>query len=196
MKITLVRHAEVDEAYHNRYNGHIDIELSPKGHEEAKHLAQKLQDKGYDAVFCSDLKRCRQTLEAFELDIKPVYTSMLREKSWGRHEGKRFDEIIETETFGYEDFEQWINALDGEAYPAYINRIKGFFTGFLPANPYEDVLVMTHAGVIRVLMHILQDISLEEAFSKNFAYSDYIYLDTDTWTFTEADKNLGETSCV
>lgn len=196
MKITLVRHAEVEEAYHKCYNGHIDIGLSSKGEKQAKQLARHLQDRSYCAVFCSDLKRCRQTLEHFTFDIKPVYTSMLREKSWGRHEGKTFDEIIVDEDFGYEDFEQWINALDGEAYPQYIARIKNFFKGFLPANPYENVLIMTHAGVIRVLIHILQEISLEEAFCQSFAYADYITLDTDTWQFTEDTKSLGDNQCV
>ena len=210
MEITLVRHAEVEEAYHKCYNGHIDIGLSSKGEEQAKQLARHLQDKSYCAVFCSDLKRCRQTLEYFKFDIKPVYTSMLREKSWGRHEGKTFDEIIASEDFGYEDFEQWINALDGEAYPQYIARIENFFKGFLPAkqaeavrganvssvNPYENVLIMTHAGVIRVLIHILQEIALEEAFCQSFAYADYITLDTDTWEFTEDTKSIGDNQCV
>ena len=202
MKITLVRHSEVDEAYHRCYNGHIDIGLSPRGKKEANLLGEHLKDETYDAVFCSDLKRCKQTLDAFKLKSKPVYTGALREKSWGRHEGKTFDEIIENEDFKYEDFEQWINSLDGEEYPAYIQRIKNFFKGFLPANPYENVLIMTHAGVIRVLMHILQEISLEEAFSKSFAYSNYVYLDTDSWTFTEKTKDFkeiegfGDTQCV
>lgn len=185
MLITLIRHADVDEAYHKCYNGHIDIELSPTGRAEAKYLSTIFKDKEFSAVFCSDLKRCKQTLEAFELDIKPVYTTMLREKSWGRHEGKTFDQIIEVEDFKYENFEQWIHALDGEEYPAYIQRVEGFFKGFLPASASGNVLVMTHAGVIRVLMHLLQDISLEEAFSKPFAYANYISLDTDTWTFSE-----------
>ncbi len=184
MLITLVRHAEVDEAYHHKYNGHIDISLSKKGRKQAQELAQRLQGKHYDAIFCSDLKRCKQTLQAFDLDLKPTYTSMLREKSWGCHEGKSFDEIIAMESFTYEDFEQWINALDGEAYGEYIQRIEDFFTRFLPeAAPYEHILVMTHAGVIRVLMHLFEKISLEEAFGRRFAYADHIILDTQTWSF-------------
>jgi len=190
MLVTLVRHAEVDEAYHKCYNGHIDIGLSAKGRSEAKQLALYFKEKKFDSVFCSDLQRCKQTLEVFELDIRPVYTQALREKSWGRHEGKTFDEIIENEDFKYENFEQWIRSLDGEGYTEYIRRIEVFFKGFLPASASGEVLVMTHAGVIRVLMHILQDISLEEAFSKPFSYASYITLDTDTWTFTE------ETRCV
>ena len=190
MLITLVRHAEVDEAYHKCYNGHIDISLSAKGIKEAQELARIFKEKDFDAVFCSDLKRCKQTLDAFTLNVKPVFTAMLREKSWGRHEGKNFDEIIQAEPFVYEDFQQWINALDGEAYPDYIKRVESFFKGFLPASTSGDVLVMTHAGVIRVLMHILEEIPLEDAFMKSFDYASYITLDTDTWEFSK------EVSCV
>ena len=185
MLITLVRHAEVDEAYHKRYNGHIDISLSKKGYTEAQALAEHFKGHSFNAIFCSDLKRCKETLDAFDLNVTPVYTQALREKSWGRHEGKSFDEIIESESFKYETFEQWINALDGEEYPAYIKRIEAFFKGFLIESSTGNVLVMTHAGVIRVLMHILTKITLEEAFSKPFAYANYITLDTDTWTFSK-----------
>jgi len=186
MLITLVRHGEVEEAYHKRYNGHINISLSSKGEAEAQQLAEHFKDKTFDAVFCSDLKRCRQTLDAFDLQgIRPVYTQALREKFWGRHEGKSFDEIIQSEAFSYENFEQWINALDGEDYTAYIKRVEAFFKGFLLESSSGNVLVMTHAGVIRVLMHLLKNISLEEAFCQPFAYANYITLDTLTWQFSK-----------
>ena len=89
----------------------------------------------------------------------------------------------------YVDFLQWINALDGEPYDAYIERIAAFFTRELPLTPYNNVLVVTHAGVIRVLMHLLRKISLEEAFSVDFPYGAYTTLNTSTWEF-------GEIQCV
>lgn len=185
MKITLVRHAEVQEAYHGCYNGHIDIALSQKGEAQAKALALGFARKDFDAVFSSDLKRCKETLDAFSLSVAPLYTQALREKSWGRHEGMSFEQIIANEAFVYEDFEQWISALDGEAYCEYIERIRTFFYDYLPRQPYENVLVMTHAGVIRILMHLVQNISLEEAFSRSFGYAGTISLDTQTWAFKE-----------
>lgn len=185
MLITLIRHAQVQEEYQQCYNGHIDISLSEKGKEDAKKLGLYFKGKNFDALFCSDLKRCKQTLAEFELNIKPVYTRALREKSWGRHEGKSFDEIIKSEEFEYENFEQWLNALDGEKFTEYIKRIENFFRGFLLANPYEHVLIITHAGVIKVLMYIFQNISLEEAFAKSFSYSSFLSLNTDNWSFTE-----------
>ena len=192
MTITLVRHGEVEEAYHRCYNGHNDIALSAKGREEAKVLADRLAPNTFDALYYSDLKRTTQTAKLINQKLKiknPRSTQKLREKSWGRHEGMTFDAIVSQEAFIYEDFLQWINALDGEPYPQYIHRIKTFFTQTLPQTGYNNVLVVTHAGVIRVLMHILQEISLEAAFSINFPYSAYTTLESETWEF-------GETVCV
>ena len=192
MTITLVRHGEVEEAYHRCYNGHNDIALSAKGIEEAKFLADRLAPNTFDALYYSDLKRTRETAELINQKLKiknPKSTQKLREKSWGRHEGMTFDAIAAQEAFVYEDFLQWINALDGEPYPQYIHRVKTFFTETLPQTGYNNVLVVTHAGVIRVLMHILQGISLEAAFSINFPYSAYTTIKSETWEF-------GETVCV
>jgi len=182
--ITLVRHGEVDEAYHRCYNGHNDIALSKKGREEAKALSKVLQHKTYDVIYSSDLRRCRETTEQIITSTHiPIYTTELREKSWGEHEGMTFDAIVQRDGLVYENFEQWITTLDGESYNLYIDRIKTFFTLTLPITPYNNALVITHAGVIRVLMHLLQNISLEEAFSINFPYSAYTTLDTETWEF-------------
>jgi len=196
MTITLVRHGEVDEAYHRCYNGHNDIALSKKGKEEAKRLARLLKGQTFDAIYSSDLRRCRETTQQIISTLytsthshihtstpSPIYTPALREKSWGRHEGMTFDAITQEEGLVYTDFLQWINTLDGEPYDSYIARIRTFFTETLLQTPYDDVLVVTHAGVIRVLMHLLQEISLEAAFSIDFPYSAYTTLDTDTWEF-------------
>lgn len=188
MIVTLVRHGEVEAAYQRCYNGHNDIGLSPQGKEQAQTLARRLEDHVFDAVFCSDLRRCRETLEPIIEERRlqtgdVIYTPKLREKSWGRHEGMTFDAIVEEEALKYEGFLQWITALDGEPYDAYISRIEAFFTRELPQEPYERVLVVTHAGVIRVLIHLLQNISLEAAFSVDFPYSAYTTLDTSSGEF-------------
>ena len=188
MIITLVRHGEVQEAYQQCYNGHNDIFLSAQGIGDAKKVGNLFQQQHFDAIYSSDLRRCQESTQHL---ITPsshpsvIYTPKLREKSWGRHEGMRFDDIVKRDGLLYEDFEQWIKALDGEDYGAYIARIKHFFTVELPQTKANTVLVITHAGVIRVLMHLLQNISLEEAFSTSFPYSAYITLDTDNWTFGE-----------
>ena len=185
MKITLVRHGDVDEKYHRCYNGHIDIGLSKKGEQEAMALAKLFSKREFDLVYCSDLKRTRETLNPFSQEKQAIYTEKLREKSWGKHEGMSFNEIVSEGEIEYENFLQWINALDGENYEAYVDRIKKFFLEFLIHKKVENILVVTHAGVIRVLIALVKKLSLEEAFSINVPYGGYIVFDTKMMSFSE-----------
>ncbi|RLA71946.1 MAG: histidine phosphatase family protein [Epsilonproteobacteria bacterium] len=188
MIITLVRHGEIDNDYLGCYNGHIDISLSTKGIAASKQLAEYFRGSKFDAIYSSDLIRCKETLspliENSKFNIKNlILTPLLREKSWGKHEGMTYDAITERDGLSYKHFEQWINALDGEPYDTYIARIRHFFLEFLPLEPYDSVLVMTHAGVIRVLYAIILELSLEKAFTLPFPYAAYTTLDTKTWQF-------------
>lgn len=190
MKITLLRHTEVDETYHKCYNGHIDIGLSKKGEEQAKLLAKEFEESSFDVVYCSDLKRTRDTLSPFIQVKQAIYTDKLREKSWGKHEGKTFESIISENEIKYKNFLQWIKALDGEDYEAYIQRVEEFFLQKLKTEKLNTVLVVTHAGVIRVLISLVKGISLEEAFSLDVAYGAYLVLDTKNMSFSEVKYKL------
>lgn len=173
MRIYFVRHAEVIEEYQGRYNGHIDIPLSDKGKADAKELAKKLSYIRFDKAFCSDLLRARQTIEAFDLDCEVVYTDRLREKSWGRHEGMSFDEITK-EGLEYRNFEQWIEDLDGEPLQEYAARIWEYFETVLLKEKGENILVVTHAGVIKMLVSLNEKMSLEETFGISLSYGGYL----------------------
>lgn len=183
MQITLVRHAEIEEKYHRCYNGAIDIDLSDKGVIQAKELAKYLDTQSYDAVFCSDLIRAKKTLEHSIHSKNAIYTPHLREKSWGKHEGMSFDAIIKQGEIEYIDFMQWIEALDGELYFEYIQRIKDFFFEYLPSHNKQNVLIITHAGVIRVLIALVQELSLEDAFSINIDYSSCVFYNVSSQSF-------------
>jgi len=180
MKITLVRHGEVEEKYIGCYNGHIDIGLSPKGYSDAKELANHFNASDFDAIFCSNLIRTKETIKQFiEID-KVIYTKELREKSWGEHEGMGFEEIISQTKLNYLGFEQWINALGGERPQEFISRVEKFFFDFLPQIEKENILIVTHGGVIKTFMHLIQGISLEEAFSTRLPYASYVVYNSET----------------
>ncbi|MCD6258278.1 MAG: histidine phosphatase family protein [Helicobacteraceae bacterium] len=183
MRITLVRHAEIEERYQRCYNGTIDIDLSEKGITQAKELASYLDTQSYDAVFCSDLLRAKKTLEHSLHAQDAIYTSQLREKSWGKHEGMSFDAIIAQGELEYIDFMQWIEALDGEEYASYIQRVREFFFDTLPSLNKQNVLVVTHAGVIRVLIALVQELSLEDAFSICIDYSSCVFYNVSSQSF-------------
>jgi len=185
MIITFARHGEVETPYIGCYNGHNSIGLSAKGRYEASYLADALSSKNFDAVFSSDLPRARETLHHFRWLENVYFTPELREKSWGKHEGMRYEEIVEHDGLIYHDFQQWISLLDGEPYEDFRQRVKQFFFKTLAAKPYSCVLVVSHAGVIRMLYALVLDLTLQEAFSLSFPYGAYTTFDTQTKKFTE-----------
>ena len=58
----LIRHGEVEDKYHRVFGGTIDMELSPRGHEQARTLADYLRDRRFDAIYASPMKRAQQTV--------------------------------------------------------------------------------------------------------------------------------------
>ncbi len=174
MKLTLLRHAEVQEKYLGCYNGHIDIGLSKKGYKDAKKLKQHFKASDFDSIFCSDLVRAKETLKQFIDSDDIIYTHKLREKSWGKHEGLDFDTIIAQKEVEYIDFAQWIDALDGEVEDIFTSRVNEFFFEYLPSLNKENILVVTHSGVIKSFIAILKNLNLEEAFNISIAYSSFV----------------------
>lgn len=169
MRLYLLRHASVDERYAGRYTGHIDIPLSQKGQMEAKEAAKSLQNIEFEGVYCSDLLRCRQTLEPLGL-ANVVYDKRLREKSWGEAEGMSYDEICESFGIVYESFEQFVGAVGGESVAEFERRVVEFFEE-LRSKKLTNALVVTHAGVIKTIVAKRRNMSLEEAFGLEVGYA-------------------------
>ncbi|MEA2110425.1 MAG: histidine phosphatase family protein [Campylobacterota bacterium] len=178
MTVTLLRHCAVIEKYDGCYNGHIDIPLSNSGVTHAKSLAKEFGEFNFDALFCSDLKRAKETLVALypqETHLHVNYSKALREKSWGVHEGLNFEQI--NRTIAYENFSQWLNALDGESIELFTKRITDFFFIELPKHNANHALIVTHAGVIKTLLSITKNISLQESFATPFDYGTYVTME-------------------
>jgi 2,3-bisphosphoglycerate-dependent phosphoglycerate mutase len=94
MKLVLVRHGESEWNKLNLFTGWTDVDLSEKGHEEAKQAGKILKDEGYDFDICytSYLKRAIHTLNHIldEMDRNwlPVKKSWkLNERHYGALQG-------------------------------------------------------------------------------------------------------------
>ena len=52
-RLFLLRHGEVETRYHRIFGGRIDMELSPRGHEQAKTLAAYLAGTHFNSIYVS-----------------------------------------------------------------------------------------------------------------------------------------------
>lgn len=85
-RLVCVRHGESEWNKENRFTGWSDVDLSAKGHEEAKQAGQTLKSQGYafDIAYTSVLKRAIHTLDHVLDGLDQVYLPVV--KSWKLNE--------------------------------------------------------------------------------------------------------------
>ena len=117
MKLVLIRHGESVWNLENRFTGWKDVDLSPKGMEEAKSAGKILKEMNlvFDVAYTSYLKRAIKTLnivleEMDELYI-PVYKSWrLNERHYGALQGLNKAETAKK--YGDEQGHIWRRSFD------------------------------------------------------------------------------------
>lgn len=117
MKLVLVRHGESEWNKLNLFTGWTDVDLSPKGHEEAAAAGRILKAEGYDFDVCytSYLKRAIHTLNHIldEMDRAwlPVIKSWkLNERHYGALQGLNKSETAEK--YGEDQVKIWRRSFD------------------------------------------------------------------------------------
>ena len=116
-KLVLLRHGESKWNLENRFTGWTDVDLSPRGIEEAKKAGDTLKAEGFvfDVAFTSVLKRAIRTLwivlDHMDLMWIPVHRSWrLNERHYGALQGLNKKETAEKH--GEEQVHIWRRSYD------------------------------------------------------------------------------------
>ena len=117
MKLVLVRHGESEWNKLNLFTGWMDVDLSEKGHEEAKAAGQLLKKEGYDFDVCytSYLKRAIHTLNHIldEMDrcwLPVIKSWKLNERHYGALQGLNKSETAAK--YGEDQVKIWRRSFD------------------------------------------------------------------------------------
>ena len=107
-RICLVRHGETAWNAERRLQGHLDIPLNEHGLAQAAATARSLGGERFDAAYCSDLTRARQTADAIasHLGLSLCQNAQLRERHYGVFQGLTYDEAQNQHPEAYRHFEQ------------------------------------------------------------------------------------------
>ena len=111
------------------FGGRIDMELSPRGREQAQTLANYLRRIPLDAIYASPMKRVQQTLAPLlaQTERKPTVLPGLREVDFGAWTGLNWEQV--KERFNLSAF-AWLEQLESggiaEAEPSagFRDRVK------------------------------------------------------------------------
>jgi alpha-ribazole phosphatase len=193
-KIYLIRHGETEGAETKRYKGHIDVPLSGNGIRQMERVAEYISAKvrkrgsaevtyelaslrasGISAVYTSDLSRAIKSAEiiAEPHGLKPIVTPELKERNFGAWEGMTFDEIKEKWP---DAFNAWaanplkFSPMGGESTSEARDRAMTAFKEILEGRSGETTAIVSHGGIIRIILCELLGIPLENIFRIDQGY--------------------------
>lgn len=163
-EIILIRHGTTAWNLEKRYLGHTDIGLLPEAKQELSWLREQCSDITCDALYCSDMLRCQQTLShiASSQMGQAKLDARLREIDFGQWEGLTYDQLKDNP-----QYRDWIDAPhevtppSGEPWTSFAARIDSFmeeclmsFSPILHSRSINvpKVAVITHGGVIRYIV--------------------------------------------
>jgi len=178
MKLTLVRHTSVDVPKGICY-GITDVPLAPTFRHEMEQVRQKLGSAKFDLVYTSPLNRCTSLASEIISNQLIQIDSRLTELNFGNWEMADWNVLYEL-IDGKKWFTDYVNTRcpNGESFIDLIHR-TGLFLDDLRTTSFSQVLVFTHAGIIRSMMCLLQHKTPEEAFHSPLEYGQIITFDLE-----------------
>lgn len=158
MLIGLLRHGEVEGG--SRFRGHTDDPLTATGLDQMR--AATNGEQRWGRVISSPLTRCSEFSSAFarQHSMPLSFDMRLKEMHFGAWEGRSAAELMAEDAEALERF--W---RDPEAYPppggeslaCFQARVLDAWNDILFAYAGQRVLIVTHGGVIRVLLcHVFE----------------------------------------
>ena len=157
MLIYVIRHGQTELNKKKIVNAEVDEPLAPEGTEQAKALVSTIP-KSVTHIYSSPLIRARQTAEILNLKKRPlsfheelteIRMGTLAGKSWENMEnGLELKKKHRTVKFNYRPY-------GGDSLRDVKKRLIHFLKMINEKHKDDEVLLVTHGGIIRVL-HFLE----------------------------------------
>ncbi|MEM9329027.1 MAG: alpha-ribazole phosphatase [Bacteroidota bacterium] len=161
MEIHLVRHTTPDVAEGVCY-GQTDLPLAQTFDEEAKRVKEQLPTQ-VDWVFSSPLGRCKRLASLLSEELELV--DELKEMNFGAWEMQAWSDIPKDELDPW--MRDFVNKAvpGGESMKLLSDRVNQWYERLLTMGE-GSVIIVSHAGPIRVILSTINDTPLEQAFKR------------------------------
>lgn len=173
MKLTAIRHTRVAVPAGVCY-GQTDVSLAESYKEELEQVKSVVANYSFDAVFCSPLKRCRLLAQDLFVPENIQLDQRLMELNFGAWEMQDWETISRTAEAQkwFDDFVE-VRCAGGESFRDQINR-TALFLDELNKQQHQQVVVVTHGGILRALNCLLEGVAPHEAFQTKIDYGQVI----------------------
>lgn len=159
----VARHGQTEWNAQNKVCGITDIDLTEKGIEQAKALALTVKDKNIDLILSSPLKRAVDTskIVADICNIPIQIDQRLIEQNYGIYEGvdRKYEDFLDNKrNFAY-------RYPNGESMMQVAYRIYGLIDEIKEKYKNDNILIISHGGVCRIINTYFRDMTNEEFFN-------------------------------
>ena len=153
--IVLARHGQTAFNAERRFQGRLPVPLDATGREQAAALAEAAAGHGLAVLWCSPLRRARETADvvAARLGLEPREDERFAETDTGDWTGRSFAEVQAAEPEAFAAFERADPGFafpGGESYAAQAERVRAGLEGV--RGGARPALVVCHRGVIRLAL--------------------------------------------
>lgn len=164
--IYLVRHGQTKWSLLERAQGHRRVPLNKTGRKQAKSVAKRFKNKRIDVIYSSPLLRTKQTAQIiaqgrpviFEKDLRECYHAKLEGLTY-RQIRKKFPSLVDPKKRI-----DWRPPGKGETIRELQKRSVNIFKKLLQNNRGKQIMIVTHGGVARSMIHWLHGGKLEDIF--------------------------------
>ncbi len=182
MKVILIRHGECSTG--GCYTGRKStVSLNRLGEKQITEIDINISSEA--KLYCSALTRAKESAEIicsrFNLN-NPIIDNRIDELDFGVWEGLNYTQIMEKYS---EIANVWyqnpfdVTPPNGEHYRDFIDRIREFWNTICKTD-IQEVVIVTHGGVIQVLSTIINRDRLENRWEYNLDRGSYRFYQVDT----------------
>jgi broad specificity phosphatase PhoE len=174
--ILFIRHAETDMA--GTFCGHSNPPINARGRQQIQQLRSALDGEEVECIFTSDLERAASTAGtlADTLGVPCITKRNLREINFGSWEGLTWQQIQEQdEAYARRWTESYPNlpAPGGESFADFQNRVIAEVTEIFNSNDRRQAAVVTHGGVMRVVLQEMCGLAENQAWELTKPYCSF-----------------------
>jgi len=168
-----IRHAETDLA--GTFCGHSDPPINSRGYAQIERMISRHPSETFDAIYTSDLRRAVETATplAQALGLQVIISTQLREIHFGDWEGLTWAEIEQRDpSYARRWMEAFptLSAPNGEALAHFEQRVLEEVERLQSLAEDKRIAVVTHAGVMRVVLQKLLGYSQQRAWDLTHGY--------------------------
>jgi 2,3-bisphosphoglycerate-dependent phosphoglycerate mutase len=176
-QLILLRHGQSQWNLENRFTGWVDVELSPKGEEEARAAGLLLKNFQIDIVFTSVLQRAIRTADlaleaAGKSGIPTERSEKLNERHYGDLQGLNKDDI--GRQYGEAQLKLWRRSYDvpppnGESLKDTQARCMPYYHEHIEPElrAGKNVLIAAHGNSLRAIVMFLDKMTPEQILETN-----------------------------